>query len=59
MLTFLIAMPSRFYNADTRKAIFYVPVLMLSMLKAMLKMKVSRKEFLHTPKSFTQKNRVK
>jgi len=54
-LTFIIAIPANFYNAKTLKAIFYIPVLMFSMLKALFKMKVSRKEFLHTPKSFTQK----
>ena len=58
ILTFLISLPSKFYNAETWKAILYVPVLMFSMLKALLKMKVSRKEFLHTPKSFTQKDKV-
>ena len=55
LLTFIIAIPSSFYNAKTLKAIFYIPVLMFSMLRALFKMKVSRKEFLHTPKTFTQK----
>ena len=59
ILTFLISLPSRFYNAETWKAILYVPVLMFSMLKALLKMNVGRKEFLHTPKSFTQNNKTK
>lgn len=53
-LTFVIAIPSSFYNRKTVNALFYVPVLMFTMLKALFKMKVSRKEFLHTPKSFTQ-----
>ena len=53
--TFLIAIPSSFYNWKTIRAILYIPVLMFSMLRALFKMKVSRKEFLHTPKSFTQK----
>ncbi|HEY5771344.1 MAG TPA: glycosyltransferase family 2 protein [Chitinophagaceae bacterium] len=55
LLTFIIAIPSSFYNIKTLKAIFYIPVLMFSMLRALFKMKVSRKEFLHTPKTFTQK----
>jgi len=54
-LTFIIAIPKSFYNVQTLKAVFYIPVLMFSMLRALFKMKVSRKEFLHTPKSFTQK----
>lgn len=56
ILTFIIAIPPGFYNSKTLKAIFYIPVLMFSMLRALFKMKVSRKEFLHTPKSFTQKS---
>jgi cellulose synthase/poly-beta-1,6-N-acetylglucosamine synthase-like glycosyltransferase len=55
-LTLIIAIPSSFYNGKTLKAIFYIPVLMISMLRALVKMDVSRKEFLHTPKSFTQKS---
>lgn len=54
--TFIIAIPVSFYNAKTFRAILYVPVLMFSMLRALFKMKVSRKEFLHTPKSFTKTN---
>lgn len=54
--TFLLAIPPSFYNSQTLKAIFYIPVLMFSMLRALFKMNVSRKEFLHTPKSFTQKS---
>lgn len=54
--TFIIAIPTSFYNGKTVRAILYVPVLMFSMLRALFKMKVSRKEFLHTPKSFTKTN---
>ena len=54
-VTFLIAIPITFYNTKTVRAILYIPVLMFSMLRALTKMKVSRKEFLHTPKSYTQK----
>lgn len=55
LLTFLIAIPPGFYKRDTFLAFLHIPGLMLSMLKAVFKMKVSRKEFLHTPKTFTQK----
>lgn len=54
-LTFLIAIPPGFYKADTFRAFLHIPGLMISMLKAVFNMKVSRKEFLHTPKTFTQK----
>jgi cellulose synthase/poly-beta-1,6-N-acetylglucosamine synthase-like glycosyltransferase len=51
---FVISIPGSFYNRNTLKAILHVPGLVLSMLRALFKMKVSRKEFLHTPKAFTQ-----
>jgi len=47
-----LSVPGRFYAVSTLKAVAQVPVLMLSMLKAILKMKSGRKEFLHTPKAF-------
>lgn len=56
LLTFFIAIPTSFYNSKTLKAIFYIPSLVYSMLRALIKMKVSRKEFLHTPKSFVEKS---
>ncbi len=49
----LISIPGIFYNTTTLKAVLYVPVLMLSMIRALLKVRKNRKEFLHTPKSFT------
>jgi cellulose synthase/poly-beta-1,6-N-acetylglucosamine synthase-like glycosyltransferase len=48
----LLSIPSRFYNARTARAILQVPVLMIAMVKALLKVKSGRKEFLHTPKTF-------
>ena len=53
-LTFVIAIPSSFYNRQTARAIAHIPLLMFSMVKAMLKMNVGRKEFIHTPKTFSQ-----
>lgn len=54
ILTFLIAIPNHFYSWSTLKALGHIPVLMLSVVKALFRMNVSRKEFLHTPKAFTQ-----
>jgi len=51
---FPLSLPRHLWTWSTFKAILHVPVLVLSMLKALFKMKVSRKEFLHTPKAFTQ-----
>jgi cellulose synthase/poly-beta-1,6-N-acetylglucosamine synthase-like glycosyltransferase len=53
-VTFAIAIPNKFYRWSTVKALFYVPVLVWSAVKAVINMKVSRKEFVHTPKTFTE-----
>ena len=51
-LVLILSVPARFYSINTLKAVGQVPVLMISMVKALLKMKSGRKEFLHTPKAF-------
>ena len=53
---FFISIPGKFYSTKTLKAVLHIPVLMFLMVRGTLKMKVSRKEFLHTPKSFTQES---
>lgn len=52
-LSILIAIPGRFLNIRTLNAIFHVPSLLFSFLKAALTMRSGRREFVHTPKSFT------
>lgn len=56
MLTLAIAIPSRYYSSQTGKALLSLPMLMFTMIKALLRIKKGRKEFLHTPKSFTGTN---
>ena len=51
-LVFILSVPVRFYSFATLKAVLQVPVLMISMVKALLKIKSGRKEFIHTPKTF-------
>ncbi|ASZ12315.1 glycosyltransferase family 2 protein [Chitinophaga pendula] len=53
-LTLLLAVPGRFYNQRTLLAIFHIPGLAISMLRAILKMRAGRREFLHTSKTFTE-----
>ncbi|WEK36240.1 MAG: glycosyltransferase family 2 protein [Candidatus Pseudobacter hemicellulosilyticus] len=53
-LTFVIAIPGKFYNLQTLRAILRIPLLIWSVVRALFRMNVSRKEFLHTPKAFTQ-----
>lgn len=51
-LTLLLSVPASLYNNDTLKAILHLPALILSMVKALLKIKRNRTEFLHTEKTF-------
>ena len=54
VLTLLLAIPSSFYNRRTVIAIMHLPVLIGKMVKALLRIKSNRTEFLHTPKTYTQ-----
>lgn len=54
VVTMLLAVPSSFYNRKTGKAILQVPVLIVSMIKALLKIGQNKKGFLHTPKEFSK-----
>lgn len=56
LLTFVIAIPGNFYSLQTVRAIAHIPLLVLSIIRALFKMNVDRKEFVHTPKAFTQDN---
>ncbi len=53
-LVFVVSIPRSFYNISTLKALTNVPLLAFSIITALFKMKVNRKEFVHTPKTFTQ-----
>jgi cellulose synthase/poly-beta-1,6-N-acetylglucosamine synthase-like glycosyltransferase len=53
-LSLLISIPSSFYSMKTLVALSHVPLLMFSMIRAVLQMKKKRTEFIHTPKSFTE-----
>jgi cellulose synthase/poly-beta-1,6-N-acetylglucosamine synthase-like glycosyltransferase len=54
-MVLLISIPLRFYSVKTLQAMAFIPVLMVSMLKALMKVKRNRKEFLHTSKSYHDK----
>lgn len=47
------AIPSAFLRPSTLAALFHLPSLLFSYLRAVFTMKSGRKEFVHTPKSFT------
>ena len=52
--TLFAAVPAVFYNRATLRALLQLPVLMFSMVKALLKIGKNKKGFLHTPKEFSQ-----
>ena len=52
-ITLFISIPRSFYSMQTLGALGKVPLLMFSMIRAVLQMKKKRTEFLHTPKTFT------
>jgi cellulose synthase/poly-beta-1,6-N-acetylglucosamine synthase-like glycosyltransferase len=49
----IIAIPSRFLSFSTLNAFLYLPSILITYLRAAFTMKSGRKEFVHTPKSFT------
>ncbi|MGB8194867.1 MAG: glycosyltransferase family 2 protein [Chitinophagaceae bacterium] len=53
VVTLLLCIPRSFYNAGTLRAVLHIPVLIFSMVKALLQIKKNRTQFLHTPKSYT------
>ncbi len=52
--TLLIATPAAFYNTGTLKALLKIPVLLFSMLKALMSVKKNKKGFIHTPKEYSR-----
>ena len=55
-ISMLIAIPSRFLRLSTLSAFLYLPAVFFSYMRAVFTMKRGRKEFIHTPKSFTGKS---
>lgn len=53
LLSILLSVPTGFYNLRTLKAILSLPLLVFSFIKAAFSLKPGRKEFVHTPKSYT------
>lgn len=51
-IALLLALPYRYFTAKTLKAFLALFPLFLMYLRALFKLKPSRKEFLHTPKSY-------
>lgn len=56
IIAMMAAIPPRYIRRSTLRAFFYLPSLLLSYLRAAFTMRSGRKEFIHTPKSFTGKS---
>jgi cellulose synthase/poly-beta-1,6-N-acetylglucosamine synthase-like glycosyltransferase len=54
ILSIILSIPRRFFSLRVLKALFHLPSLVFTLLKATLTMKGSRKQFIHTPKRFTE-----
>ena len=55
LISMMIAIPTRFFKISTLRAFLYLPSILFSYIRAVFTMKSGRKEFVHTPKSFTEK----
>ena len=51
-VTIIISIPDHLVSRRSAKAVLLIPSLVLSMLRAVFRMKARRKEFLHTPKTY-------
>jgi cellulose synthase/poly-beta-1,6-N-acetylglucosamine synthase-like glycosyltransferase len=53
VICLLLSIPARFYNMRTLKALFHLPFIVWSFLRAAMGMRLHRHHFVHTPKSYT------
>lgn len=52
-LSLLLSIPDRYFTLASLKALLTLPVVLFTFLKATFSLKPKRKEFVHTPKTFT------
>jgi cellulose synthase/poly-beta-1,6-N-acetylglucosamine synthase-like glycosyltransferase len=53
-LTLLVCLPAGYANWRTVKSLSLLPLVLFAMILTVMKVKPGRKEFIHTPKSFTE-----
>jgi cellulose synthase/poly-beta-1,6-N-acetylglucosamine synthase-like glycosyltransferase len=53
VLAMLFAIPRKHYSIKTLRALLHLPVILFSLVKAAFTIRLGRKEFVHTPKTFT------
>lgn len=49
----LLAIPRKHYSAATMRALLHLPLILFALVKAVFTIRLGRKQFVHTPKSFT------
>ncbi len=55
-IALMMGIPSKWYNKQLLKAFLQIPIALVSMLKAMLKIGKARKQFIHTPHGDSPQN---
>jgi cellulose synthase/poly-beta-1,6-N-acetylglucosamine synthase-like glycosyltransferase len=55
LLVILLSIPRKLYSWNTLKAVFSLPIIVLAYIRAAFGIRFRRKEFVHTPKSYTDK----
>lgn len=55
-IALMMGIPSKWYNKQLVKAFLQIPIALVSMLKAMLKIGKARKQFIHTPHGDSTQN---
>lgn len=55
LLSLFIAIPASFYTRQTALAILHLPRIIFLFIRAALQAKTTRKEFVHTPKTFVER----
>lgn len=55
-IALMLGIPSKWYNKQLLKAFLQIPIALVSMLKAMLKIGKARKQFIHTPHGDSTQN---
>jgi cellulose synthase/poly-beta-1,6-N-acetylglucosamine synthase-like glycosyltransferase len=53
MLAMLFAIPRKYYSTSTMRALLHLPIILYSLVKAAFTVRLGRKQFVHTPKTFT------
>jgi hypothetical protein len=54
ILALVLSVPDRYFTMTTLKALLSLPSVLFTYLRAVFSLNPRRKEFVHTPKSFTE-----